>query len=169
VGFLERSVIVVSISEQFVMVDGSPALCQLAERTGYHRALCTRIQIRVVPDAAPDLSYLQQGCEDVPAAERRRYHAEDQRRLAAFGTTWEMIGIQAVGVVYVPQGPGVFQCLTISSAGCYGVESDSESTDWRSIGEEELANLRQTFALLHVHEPANQLVEWDAVFHHAVS
>ncbi|PSR23397.1 MAG: hypothetical protein C7B45_03545 [Sulfobacillus acidophilus] len=157
-----------SIDEQFVMVDGSPALRKLAQDTGYRLALCPRIQILTIPDQYPDLSHLQQDYADASAPDRRRYQAEDRARLAAFGTTWRMIGIRAVATVYIPQGPDAFQRLVIPSMGCFGVESDSGPAYLRQVGGEELANLRGVLALLHVHEPVDQIVEWDAVFQQAV-
>lgn len=158
-----------SIDEQFVMADGSPALRQLAQETGHRFALCSRIQIISIPDRYPDLSYLNQNYADESDRNGQRYQAEDRARLATFDTTWYMIGIRAVTTVYVPYGPGAFQKLVVPSMGCFGVESDRDAAHLRSIGEEELANLRHTLALLRVHEPADQIVEWDAIFQRVAS
>ena len=131
--------------------------------------MCPYIQILTIPDRYPDLSYLQQDYADASARDRRGYQAEDRARLAGFGTAWHMIGIRAVATVYVPHGPGVFQRLVIPSMGCFGVELDSDLTYLRQVGDEELANLRETLALLRVHEPVDQIVRWDTIFQQAAS
>ncbi|NMP24747.1 hypothetical protein [Sulfobacillus harzensis] len=157
-----------SIDEQFVMVDGSPALRKLARETGYRYALCPRIHVLTIPDRYPDLSFLEQSYDDVTIDDRQRYQAEDRARRESFGTSWTMMGIRAVATVYVPLGPGAFQRLVIPSMGCFGVESDSGPAYLRQVGEEELANLRDVLAMLRVHEPVDQVVEWDVIFQQAV-
>lgn len=142
------------VDEQFVMIDGSPALRKLAQDTGHRYALCPRIQILTIPDNYPDLSYLDQ--------------AQDRARRNSFGGAWTLIGIRAVATVYMPQGPGAFQRLIIPSMGCFGVESDSGAEYLRQVGDEELANVRHVLAMLHVYEPATQTVEWDDAFQQAV-
>ena len=157
-----------SLEEQFTMVDGSVALRKLAEETGYRTALCPRIYVTLEPDECPDLSHLEQGYADVSAQDQRSYQAQDRARLAAYGDTWTMLGIRAVAVVYIPQGPRAFQRLIIASSGCWSVESDSGSDYLRSLAEDQLTELRDTLAVLHVHEPATQTVEWDTEFQVAI-
>ena len=156
------------VDEQFVMIDGSPALRKLAQDTGHRYALCPRIQVITISDGYPDLSYLNQDYADVPAPDRRRYQAQDRARRKNFGDSWTLIGIRAVATIYVPHGPGAFQRLFIPSMGCFRVESDSDPEYLRQVGDEELANVRHVLAMLHVYEPATQTVEWDAVFQQAV-
>lgn len=87
------------------------------------------ITIRKLADDSPDLSWLEQDC----FAESGYGPA----RLANYGETWGMVGIRADAEIVAC---GVVQ--TISSAGLWGVESDSSDEHFAEIASDELDALR---------------------------
>jgi len=156
-------------SDDFVMSDGSARLRQLVEASGGRQAICSVIQVVVRPDDNPDLRYLMRDYREETKADRLTYQAEDRVRLAAFGTTWSMLGIRAVATVYLVHGTHAFQRLTLPSAGCWGVESDSEPTHLQAIAQEEITDVRWMLAQLHVWVPDDVTILWDAAFHRDVA
>src|SRR4029450_1159056 len=81
----------------------------------------TTVTFRVLPDEDPDVSYLD---------EDRR--AQWERELFTF------IGIRAEGEIH-DETNGVVTSVT--SAGLWGIESDSDTDYLRSVGADELASL----------------------------
>jgi len=83
------------------------------------------VEIRVVADRDPDTSYLEQeGFED----RLRKFQRGE------FG----FVGVQAVAEVEIG---GIMQEIT--SAGLWGIESDSGEDYFRSVGKEEYAQLKE--------------------------
>lgn len=83
------------------------------------------VEIRVIADQNPDISYLEQeGFED---------------RLKQFERgDFNFVGVRAVAEVEVG---GTIQEIT--SAGLWGIESDSGDEYFRSVGKEEYAQLKE--------------------------
>lgn len=90
-----------------------------------------------------DLSFLEQDYADVEdAKERKRYLAQDRKRLAAYERgDWHMTGIRVVAHVLVPIGGGSFRMFDIASAGLWGVESDADESYLAEIEAEEKSEL----------------------------
>lgn len=99
------------------------------------------IERQLIPDSEPDLSWLEQGYNDVPEPDRTRYREEDAERLANYGRTWAMVGLRAVALVEIN---GIRQ--TIESAGLWGIEDDSDAGHFDDVYAEELDTLG---AMLH--------------------
>lgn len=97
------------------------------------------VEIRLVADESPDLSYLDQ-YSNAQTKQEREYYRRGQERKAEYGQTWEMIGIIAVGTVFDPHPE---ESREIQSAGLWGIESDSGSEYLLSVAEEELADLME--------------------------
>lgn len=114
----------------------------------------------IIEDEHPDLSWLEADrgrYDDVEDAEdRQRYEAEDRRRLEAYGSSWWMIGVRAKVTVWVPIGGNSFTRYELTSAGVWGVESDSGEEYLAEIFDEQKAELVD--ALKAIGEAAAELV-----------
>jgi hypothetical protein len=86
----------------------------------------TTVTFRILPDEDPDIGYLEQ-----PGFENRA--AEYDR--GDFG----FVGLRAEVTIHDPRS-GVL--TTVSSAGLWGIESDSGEEYFRQVGAEELDTLR---------------------------
>lgn len=92
----------------------------------------TSIEQDIVPDMDPDLSYLQ---ADYPGDEPHNDSRRD--RLAAYDRDeWHMIGVRAVAHIRIN---GIAE--TITSAGLWGIESDSDESYVAEVYAEELETL----------------------------
>lgn len=95
------------------------------------------IKVRRFEDDDADLSWLTQGYEEIEdAAERERYRERDRQRLADYGHTWWMVGIDAVADVQIH---GVLQ--RVRSGGIWGVETDSDPGYFHELGAEQVSEL----------------------------
>lgn len=74
------------MEQPFVLTDGNGRLRAWAEASGYRQAICAQVDVRIVTDPYPDLSYLERDDTEAPMAERRAQH----------GVTWKMVGVLAV-------------------------------------------------------------------------
>lgn len=104
------------------------------------------IRVEIVPDPDPDLSWLT-GYANIsedqsPEAIAEQVEANDQR-VATYGDEWYMVGVRAVAEVEVN---GVRE--TITSAGVWGVESDSSTAHFEEVQVPELAALNGMLAEL---------------------
>lgn len=84
------------------------------------------VRLVMLADEYPDLSYLEQDC----------FAPEGAERLAKYGDTWSCVGLRVDAVIVVN---GVLQ--TITSAGLWGIESDSGDGYFEQVWAEELAQL----------------------------
>ena len=102
-----------------------------------------------VTDTNPDLSYLRQFHDDVAIDLRKEYRARDIARLAAFERgEWEMLGLMVKCTIHVPMGGNSFQVFTMKSAGLWGVESDSQSSYFAEVWDEEENSLREALRVM---------------------
>ena len=95
-------------------------------------------------DDDPDLSYFtdESRYHNVEDNEKRKYIKQDAQRLAAYyNDDWYYVGIRIEALIGIPQGPQTIRMLTISSAGCWGIESDSESDYFALVIGEECSDL----------------------------
>lgn len=85
-----------------------------------------KIAIERIPDPDSDLSFL----------------ADDPDRVDAYRSgQWEPIGIRAIAYVDVGR-PGAWHVHKFTSAGLWGIESDSDQDYLSSVAADELAELR---------------------------
>jgi hypothetical protein len=81
-----------------------------------------------VADEDPDTSYLEQD--------------EFEDRLAAYRRgEFEFIGVRAMVAIWVPIGGTAFTRYELTSAGCWGIESDSDEAYLNEIFEDEKTQL----------------------------
>lgn len=92
------------------------------------------IDVRVMDDTDPDLSWLEDSGPDPSDADCAAYCAA---RLASYGSDWTAVGVQAVADIVVN---GV--CQSISSGGLWGIESDSSAEHFAAIRGEEMCRLQ---------------------------
>jgi hypothetical protein len=85
------------------------------------RPTCIGIKVERLPDEDPDLSWLDQSDEDMGEG----FEATASERKAAYGTTWETMGIQAVALYLIPVGESASTIQSLISPGLWGIESDS--------------------------------------------
>jgi hypothetical protein len=93
------------------------------------------IKIKRLPDEDPDLSWLEQSDEQMGEG----FETYAKERLAAYGETWDMLGIVAEAKVVVG---GILICQTLTSGGLWGIESDSGDEYLQYVEDEQLAELR---------------------------
>ena len=68
--------------------------------------------------------------------------SDDKERIAAWRAgDWGFVGVRAKATIYVPAGGGNFTTYTLTSAGLWGVESDSGEEYFASIFEDEQSGL----------------------------
>ncbi len=92
-----------------------------------------------VPDYAPDVSWLEERGED------GKPRPGDVERLEAYQRAeWYMHGIRASVTFYTPDN----RRETFTSAGLYGIESDSSAEYLQEVYQEELADLRGHLAAM---------------------
>ncbi len=101
------------------------------------RPTCTAITVEHVPDEYPDLSWLDQGDEDMGEG----FEATSQARKASYGTEWSMIGIRATATVLVPLD-GATCIQTVVSPGLWSVEDDSAPEYLTEIEDEQVDDVR---------------------------
>jgi hypothetical protein len=104
------------------------------------------VRVIVEPDDYPDLSWLEQDYEGEPDAEL--YKAQDKRRLDAYHNgEWYMVGVYATAEVIreFPNG-GYQHVATARSGGLWGIESDSDPEYFKSVGDEQLDELKDILA-----------------------
>jgi hypothetical protein len=113
------------------------------------------VETRHLPDSNPDLSYLSNGGEryaDVSKADRLRYEAADENRLAAYERgEWSCVGVVAVAKVrfYLSTHPdGTAGGFEVSSPGVWGVETDSAASYFAELESEERGELVDILAAL---------------------
>ena len=151
--------------QPFSMHDGSARVVELAEASGYQQAVCARIDLITQPDPIEDLAYLEnRPYAEVSRRDRARYQKEDAARLQSYGVTWHMVGIIAMAQVSLVHGPQTFQRITLSSPGCWGVESDADPAHLHTIGMEEYRTLAVMLQQLHVFVPDDIILSWAPEF-----
>lgn len=99
------------------------------------------VRLVLIPDESPDLSYLTQDYEGCADAET--YRAQDAERLAAYEAgEWWSYGIRARATLRfgTPQGGWIYG-PTVETPGLWGIESDSETSFFDEIGDQERAEL----------------------------
>ena len=85
-------------------------------------------------DDSPDVSYLEQECFN---------DEEGRARLAAFHAgDWGMIGIRAKATIVVRHSNGNSTSYTLTSAGLWGIESDSPESYLADIYAEQCEELK---------------------------
>ena len=116
------------------------------------RATIASIRLAILVDESPDLSELKPdvdryaGCTPEEIA---TYLAQDAERLASYGVDWESIGIRASATIRFSEDQSVWAITNkIESAGLWGIESDSGSDEFDSIGDAELSDLEDMLAAL---------------------
>ena len=113
---------------------------------------CYASEIRYVDveDDSPDLSYLTQDYNEVgDEEERQRYLVQDRARLASYGRSWWMIGIQAKVCIYIPLGSRTI-AQTIASPCLWGIESDSDEAHFDDAFAQEKETLLSMLSALNV-------------------
>lgn len=101
-------------------------------------------------DFDPDLSFLEP--DDWKTPEQTAHDAE---RLKTFTITWDVIGIRAVAEIRVG---GVWQKVT--SAGLWGIESDSDPRYFDDVAHEELHELDMMLKELGITHTMPDSIEW---------
>lgn len=101
------------------------------------------VKVRRMDDDDPDLSWLEQPewNEEVDGVDGSLNYGRN--RIASYGDTWSMIGVQAVATVYIN---GIHQ--TLRSSGLWGIESDSDESYLTSVEDEQLEELTSVLAAL---------------------
>ncbi|GAC1371016.1 MAG: hypothetical protein NVS3B25_19030 [Hymenobacter sp.] len=115
------------------------------------------VSLRIVSkaDDYADLSDLDQ-FENSTDKEERKYYKQDQKRKAAYGDTWYMLGIYAEATIKTSSG----MTHKVRSGGLWGIESDSDASYFREVAREEVAQLTDELAALHI--DASQLAELES-------
>src|SRR5574340_1275649 len=110
-----------------------------------------KITIRAVPDEDPDTSYLEQeGFEDALAS----YNRGD------FG----FVGVYAEAEVRRENVKGGYSSMhRIRTPGIWGIETDSEDSYFREVGEDELDELKEILTSFNV-----DLSNWDTLVSQAL-
>lgn len=104
---------------------------------------------RQKPDDCPDLSHLQQDYCDVPSADAEKYKREDAARITAYDNgEWEMRYLWVRASVMVPIGGNSFTCFEIDSAGCGGIESDSDEAFEQEIWADQEVELKRQLSVM---------------------
>ena len=117
------------------------------ERHRRNRPRLDSVKVEYLPDHDPDLSYLY-GDEGKPEEDA----AADSARLDAYNRgEWHCVGIRAVATILVPSEIGEIR-QEVSSAGLWGIESDSDPDYLREVESEEIAELSRQLAELGIHD-----------------
>lgn len=98
----------------------------------------------VSEDTDGDASYLEQDYDDVvDPIERQKYKNYDAARLKALALgDWYFIGLRARATIVITRDTGYSTVYELTSAGLWGIESDSGEDYLQSVYEEECATLR---------------------------
>lgn len=146
---------------------------ELSEKCNHNQAILAKIYTEHIEEESPDLSWLETKLDengniisssrytqeelDKNREEYEKCIKEDQKRLDSYGQTWNMLGIQAVAQIYIP-----FELLTmngkvihfliqnLTSAGMWGIESDSSQEYFKEIEKKEVENLKRQLSILQV-------------------
>jgi len=115
----------------------------------------------IIDNDCVDLSFLTQLYEYIiDSNEREKYLAEDKARLDSYyNQSWDMIGIKAYAVVYIPIGNDGFMTQRITSGGLWGIESDSDKSYIEDIKNEQINELKQYLALFNIDMPENIIIK----------
>lgn len=110
------------------------------------------VRLVVTEDSDPDLSWLEpdsgryEGCTP---AERATYLAQDAERLASYGDSWSSVGISAVATIRFTEDQSVWSVGSeVSTAGLWGIESDSGADEFDEVGSDQLSDLRAMLSAL---------------------
>lgn len=116
------------------------------------------LEIIQVIDSDPDLSWLEDESryEGLSQTEADKYREQDKERLASYGSSWHMIGIRARAKIRLSNGASV----TVESPGLWGIESDSERSYLRQVGEDEYLELKKMVGELGVTLPPLSAAQW---------
>lgn len=127
---------------------------ELAAVYNFQRPILTSVVALKYYDQDRDLSYLEYGDTE--------YAEQDRERLESYGVTWHMIGIQVKAKFVVPLQDGNFQVNhTLTSAGLWGIESDSDSSYFEEVAQEEWQELKRQLEMMNIVIPDNIEIEWE--------
>jgi hypothetical protein len=114
-----------------------------------------RVFIESVYDDSPDLSWLEQDYNDVPADEALLYRTQDAERLAAYRRNdWYMIGVRLAAEITltsnnkVPNPSWRTSTLKLTTPGVWGVESDGDDSYLHEIAGDESDYMREDLLAL---------------------
>lgn len=120
------------------------------------QAILKEIKVKRIADEDPDLSYLEQ-YENPKDEEEEKYYQQDQERLSKYGYEWEMVGIKAVAIVYIPfevfTGKGKeinYKIQEIDSGGLWGIETDSDEEYIQEIEQQQIEELKDYLQVFNV-------------------
>jgi hypothetical protein len=105
------------------------------------------VRLVLTNDDDPDLSWLEPDSgnyDDCTSEEKAHYLAQDAERLAGYGTTWWSVGVSAVAQLQIGSVIG----NKVSTAGLWGIESDSDDGYFDQVGADELCELREMLVAL---------------------
>lgn len=110
------------------------------------RPTCIAIKIERLPEEDPDLSWLDQSDEQMGEG----FEATAAERRAGYGTTWELMGIQAVALYLIPLDGNTSTIQSLISPGLWGIESDSSTEYLAEIEESEIASVKALLEALGI-------------------
>lgn len=116
------------------------------------RPTCITITVERLHDDSPDLSWLDQTDDEMGEG----FEATATERKADYGTGWHMVGVQAIASYLIPVGGGGASSIqTMTSAGLWGIESDSEPEYFVQVEDEQISEVRAMLDALGIdHENA---------------
>lgn len=94
--------------------------------------LIKEIRREILPDLDADLSWLDQTDKEMGDG----FEARSAERKSTYGESWSMVGVRACAEVEIN---GTTQ--TITSAGLWGIEDDSDASHFDEVYQEECAAL----------------------------
>lgn len=144
------------------------------------RAKVVKIEVKRIVDEDPDLSFLETTPEghygidgsdwvhvskdDKQAAIDKygsiwsacvEYAKQDKERLDAYNRgTWNMIEIKAVATIHIPVNNAV-KIQTIESGGLFGMASDSDDSDIKDAGIDQIDEVKEYLRILCVDDIEN--------------
>jgi hypothetical protein len=116
------------------------------------RAALDSVEIELVPDEMPDVSWLTDPSRYEGEPDAAKYAAQDAERLDAFNRgDWIMVGVRLRATVdLAPDDDGRISTIEITTPGLWGVESDSGENYFREIAADETAYLRDDLAAIGI-------------------
>lgn len=121
----------------------------LTSNTDRLTAKLRSIKVCKIVDEYPDLSHLDQ-YENSTDKDEKKYYKKDQERKKAYNEDyWHMVGIRVEAKIGI--GTEKSRTIqTISSAGLWGIESDSDKDYFTTVAIEEADELRDQLDALNI-------------------